>query len=509
MHDKFLSKASELMPELNETIHRPVELVEALPDKNALHGVKMINGKYVENLYSQELQNGDIFTVDFGTHIVGYLTLKIKPVGHQQDSPLRLRLVFGEMPCEIPDFEYAGTLSSTWIQEEIVNIDVLAEPFTLPRRYAFRYLKVEILERCTAYRVKFEDIYCTAVTSSDCSSIEKLNDDMDTMLAKIDEVSIRTLKNCSQEVYEDGPKRDRRLWLGDLRLQAIADYVTFKNYNLVKRCLYLFAGLPHPDGQISSCIFHEPTLSNDSWILNDYSLFFISVLYDYFNETNDLNLLKELWDTAFRQAEIVSEQIDEYGLVKHGQTKYFVDWCEGLDKNTSAQAIAIYTFKQCHALATALNDEKRMSFLEENINVLTKGAVKHLYNNEIGFFESGERNQLSWHSQIWMILAGVFEKDANANLLKRLINSDIEIRPRTPYMYHHFIQALFDCDMKEDAIKYIKAYWGKMVELCADCFWEVFDPDNLLLSPYNSIQINSYCHAWSCTPSYFIRKYLS
>jgi alpha-L-rhamnosidase len=37
----------------------------------------------------------------------------------------------------------------------------------------------------------------------------------------------------------------------------------------------------------------------------------------------------------------------------------------------------------------------------------------------------------------------------------------------------------------------------------------VFDPDNLLLSPYNSIQINSYCHAWSCTPSYFIRKYLS
>ena len=59
-----------------------------------------------------------------------------------------------------------------------------------------------------------------------------------------------------------------------------------------------------------------------------------------------------------------------------------------------------------------------MSFLEENINVLTKGAVKHLYNNEIGFFESGERNQLSWHSQIWMILAGVFEKDANANLKK-------------------------------------------------------------------------------------------
>ncbi len=508
MQDKFLSKASELMPKLYETIYRPVRLAEAVHDKSALHGVKMIYGGRLEDLYSQVLQNGDIFTLDFGTHIVGYLTLKIRPVGHQQDSPLRLRLVFGEMPCEIPDFEYSGGLSSTWIQEEIVNIDVLAVPFTLPRRYAFRYLKVEILGKCTAYRIKFEDIFCTAVTSSNSSNIEK-SGCMDSMLSKIDEVSIRTLKNCSQEVYEDGPKRDRRLWLGDLRLQAIADYVTFKNYNLVKRCLYLFAGLPHPHGQISSCIFHEPTLSNDSWILNDYSLFFISVLYDYYNETNDFDLLAELWDTAFRQVEIVAAQIDEHGLVKNGQSKYFVDWCEGLDKNASAQAIAIYTFKQCRTLAEILNDEKRMHFLDERIKLLTEGAVKHLYNDDTGFFESGEKKQLSWHSQIWMVLAGVFDKETNANLLKKLLDSNIGIRPRTPYMYHHFIQALFDCDMKEEAVKYIKAYWGRMVELDADCFWEVFDPEDLLLSPYNSIQINSYCHAWSCTPSYFIRKYLS
>jgi hypothetical protein len=30
-----------------------------------------------------------------------------------------------------------------------------------------------------------------------------------------------------QEVFEDGPKRDRRLWLGDLRLQALVNDVTF------------------------------------------------------------------------------------------------------------------------------------------------------------------------------------------------------------------------------------------------------------------------------------------
>ena len=36
---------------------------------------------------------------------------------------------------------------------------------------------------------------------------------------------------------EDGPKRDRRLWLGDLRLEALANYETYRNFDLVKRLL--------------------------------------------------------------------------------------------------------------------------------------------------------------------------------------------------------------------------------------------------------------------------------
>jgi len=60
--------------------------------------------------------------------------------------------------------------------------------------------------------------------------------------------------------------------------------------------------------------------------------------------------------------------------------------------------------------------------------------------------------------------------------------------------------------MKQQAIDEIKAYWGKMVEFGADTFWELFDPNNLNYSPYGSKIINSYCHAWSCTPAWFIRQ---
>lgn len=49
--------------------------------------------------------------------------------------------------------------------------------------------------------------------------------------------------------------------------------------------------------------------------------------------------------------------------------------------------------------------------------------------------------------------------------------------------------------------------WGAMVAYGADTFWEIFDPQHPDFSPYGSKLINSYCHAWSCTPAWFIRQY--
>ena len=86
-----------------------------------------------------------------------------------------------------------------------------------------------------------------------------------------------------QTVYEDGPRRDMRLWyvqsspcitklpadiiaqraisrIGDLRLQALCSYATFKDYDLAKRCLYLFAGMPFNDnGLLAACVYEKPT----------------------------------------------------------------------------------------------------------------------------------------------------------------------------------------------------------------------------------------------------------
>lgn len=77
----------------------------------------------------------------------------------------------------------------------------------------------------------------------------------------------------------------------------------------------------------------------------------------------------------------------------------------------------------------------------------------------------------------------------------------------TPYMHHHFADALMQNKMREAAFFHIRYYWGGMVKEGADCFWALYDPTHQAPSPYGSEIIQSYCHAWSCTPAYFIRKY--
>lgn len=114
-----------------------------------------------------------------------------------------------------------------------------------------------------------------------------------------------------QHVFEDGPKRDRRLWIGDLRLQAKANYATFRNLNLVKRCMYLFAGLTRDDGKVGACLFTEPVMQVDDTFLFDYSLFFVSILYDYYQETKDLEIVKELWSTAYCQITLALRDMKE------------------------------------------------------------------------------------------------------------------------------------------------------------------------------------------------------
>ena len=200
-------------------------------------------------------------------------------------------------------------------------------------------------------------------------------------------------------------------------------------------------------------------------------------------------------------------RFDERNVVQEGDSNWcFVDWKEGLNKQASAQAIYIYALNDGIILAEALDKVQLADELKEERKRFVSAALNYFWDEKQGVFISGEKRQISYASQVWMVLAGVKAGEEARMLMDRIVELKPEMGMVTPYMNHHFVEALILCGEKEKAIDYMKYYWGGMLLQGADTFWELYNPDNPQESPYGSSAVNSYCHAWSCTPAYLLRK---
>ncbi len=480
--DYFLSKALENFPKLKFSVLSP-EITEFIGS------------------------NGDSILLDLGEHAVGHFSFTFDRADIFVDAPVRLVVKFGEDMREMNDdfSRYCGTLSKTWLQEEIVNLD-FPQKITMPRRYACRYIKITV-ER-TPRPIRLFDFSFRASTSADVTVLKSVNTE-DGLLNKIDLVATNTLKECMQTFFEDGPKRDRRLWIGDLRLEALTNYYTFNNLEIVKRCLYLFAaGKCNESGFLPSFVYETPYYHSGATHIEDYALLYVVSVCDYFEHTGDKEVVNDLMEICKSQLESFKATLDKNLIAtKRDGWFAFIDWCPGLECMTALQGVYLYTLERFEGLLKAIGDEdyEKYSFL---ISEVRSASKKHLYDeNKKVFVNSLDNDQLSVHSQVWMILGGVITgEDAKKLLLSCLDNKDFK-QPVTPYMRHYVIEAMLKLDMKDEAVQYLKKFWGGMVELGADTFWEAYIPDDLEFSPYNDRMINSLCHAWSCTPSYFIRKY--
>jgi len=504
---EFVARAESLKPKLNEISQPARDLVRPVPDPSAFLRWRMEHEGTIESLDSRRFKAGQSFIVDFGGHRTGYLSFSITPIGFNVDAPIRLRITFGEVPGDVaePLHPYKGTLSEAWLPEEIITVDYLPQTVRMPRRYAFRYVKVEVIATSPSYAARFGDFQAHAVSSA-TASVPALSPEFSEKLRRIDEVSLATLRDCMQTVFEDGPRRDQRLWIGDLRLQALANYASFRNFELVRRCLYLLSAFPRPDGLLHADVFEKPKPTAAGDVIFDYAALFVAVLADYVKESGDKETGRELWTIGKHQLEICSRSLDEHGLLIAPKNVWiFIDWQPVLEHTASMHGVLLYSYRRALELAHELDDTRAVSAYETLISKMAAAARASFYDESQKVFVSGPKRQVSWASQAWLILAGVVDKEAGATALRQVMSDSTAVRPVTPYMYHHVVSALLACGQNQEAVELIENYWGAMVLDGADTFWEVFDPADSLLSPYRDVHINSFCHAWSCTPCYFLR----
>jgi alpha-L-rhamnosidase len=505
--EERVALAERLKPSLARTVHLPASIVEPTADSAAFLRWRMTRIAAGDAIASRLFKPGDAIVLDFGTHLTGYLTLSLRGEGRGIDAPARLKFTFGEVPGEIaePFDPYKGWLSRAWLQDEIINVDVLPATIQLPRRYAFRYVKIEIVATSANYALRIGDVNATAVTSGN-GAVPPLPPSTPELLRQIDEVSIRTLRECMQTVFEDGPKRDRRLWIGDLRLQALTNYATVRNFDLVRRCLLLFAGLPREDGLVAACVFEDPRPLRGHEYIMDYAALYAAAVVDYAKAANDWDFAIALWPVVRRQLQLLTKYVSPEGVFADpGGWWIFIDWSDPLERTASMHGVLLYSLRHALELARKASAPETEEF-EGLIRRMTAGGHRAFFDAAQGVFVSGPKRQVSWATQAWMVLSGVASPAEGASALKAVRALDGAVRPGAPYLYHYVADAMIQCGLKSEALELIRWYWGGMVAAGADTFWEVYDPKNPSLSPYGNVLTNSYCHAWSCTPAYLLRK---
>lgn len=505
-------KAEQAMPELVKTVYRPLYLVEGVRDSSAYQGWRMRRSGELSDYYGVSLKQRPCVTVDFGKHITGRFSFRVRTLSRTQDAPLRLKFTFGEVPAEmnVPFDPFPGTLSRAWMQDEVITLEQIDCDVTLPRRISGRYMRVELLGGSPDFDFAMDDMWFTAESSAPQETVTELPADTPEVIRKINDVSVETLRECMQTVYEDGPKRDHRLWAGDLYLESLANRHSFRNFSLTKRCLYLFASLAAEDGTVVSNIFEkpEPHPQYGSYCLT-YCLLYNSTLLEYLKDTGDYETAEDLWIVARHQVEDALTYVgDDYVFDSSRRPVWlFFDWREGLDADAPIQGAVIFALQQTYELAVMLGRESEVSHWPRIAEKMKKAAMKRYYDKSRGVFVSGPDSQVSVLGQTWMIKSGVVSGKQAQKAIQTALSDDSTVMPGTPYATHYLVDAMLICGMYDQARDYLTDYWGGMVEKGADTFWEAYDPRNDYISPYNFHPLNSYCHAWSCTPVYFIHTW--
>ena len=502
---EWKARGKALDPVLNYETVLPIAEVECVADKDAWQGVAIRPVAEPEAAMADFFQFRT-FRFDFGRHLVGHLELELEYT-RCNDAPVRIVAKFAETPYELAaDFDRCTAhLDHSWLQRETLTFDEAPEgTVRFPRRYAFRYLELKL--GSPNYHTRLKALRAVAETSA--GTLLPASGGLTEEEKAIDRVAAATLRDCMQSVFEDGPKRDRRLWLGDLWMQAKVNAFTYRNYQLAEHSLYLVCSAADEQGEIPSSLLLRKDEVFFANTVPTYSLLLGPMLYDHWQFYQRTEFCRELLPVALRQQEIFRAKIDADGVLHPPKSWWlFIDHDQQwLKPATAALGVYCFSLRETASLMRELGADGAEDLLAE-ADALGAKLRARLWDAELGLMRTdGQENDFSWATQAWLILGGVPTPEQAVGMWERAWSDPAVRKPRTPYLWSVVMEAGLRLGRINEVRDFIREYWGGMVKRGADTFWEVYMPDQPFFSSYGDALMNSACHAWSCIPGYLLRR---
>jgi hypothetical protein len=441
-----------------------------------------------------ELRPGSAGVVDFGEELVGHLTVV-------SGTPMRVTLAPGESELEARDFE--ERIENPLRAAGLVNPGTWRDP----RRSALRWVGVRN-DGVVPVTVEIGlDAFEAALATTGAFASS------DPLLDQIYEVGRRTVLRCTHDYVEDGPKRDRLLWLGDLAAATDVFALAIGDLRPVRRSLLLAAAVQLRNGALPGVSPHPSDL-----VLADYVPQWVLALRDYTRHSGDLDTAALLQATLDRVLRYLAERIGPEGLVGPEEATdwwVFFDWDRRIpfgspvEKRGCVVALSLMTaaaFDAAADLAGWLGAARQAAARREVAAGLREGVLDRAWNDDeralVDWVRGGERTRhVSRFTTAWALLTGLGNRAQRAAMADLLAHPAGRAEPTTTgYGQAYNVAALFEARHPEVALALVRRYWGGMLERGATTFWESFDPDEdrgTELDLYGRRYGVSRCHAWS------------
>lgn len=317
--------------------------------------------------------------------------------------------------------------------------------------------------------------------------VETKPEHADGWLGNIWEMSLRTLRRCMHETYEDCPYYEQMQYTMDTRLQMLFTYALGHDTALARKTLWEYHSSMLPNGALQS---RYPC--SEPQVIPVFSLHWIFMVWDYYWETGDLDTVRGYLGTM-DQVLHYFRQCREDGLAAHLGYWEMVDWTDAWKNNYGVPHACpgpstIQNFQYAYALQRAADLAEALDF-GDWASSYRKEALEicHLLHArcfvpERGLYREGPGlEEYTQHAQIWAVLCGVGDDAFRRSLMQRVLTEDL-IPCSFPLQFYLF-RALEQTGFYEETEK----LWQ---------LWQVLLPQGLTTIPEKPGETRSDCHAW-------------
>ncbi len=392
-------------------------------------------------------------------------------------APMRMEVQYGESAEEALGNPYLGAN------------EIYVPPYgtAYGPKSAFAYALIRFLGGSSPLRFKAIDVDYIYYPVRQAGTFES----SDPVVNKIWQEGAYTAHLCMQDRILDGAKRDRMCLAGGLDISGRVISTVFGDRFLMTKSLQ---GLIDDTGN---------PVSKDVNGIPGFSALWVMCEADYFRHSGDLVHLRSVHESLRSLMEFMATRIDDKGLFTNSNNgSTFIDWSPDLDGDSAeSRRVTVMEFLRAFSEGAWLLEQTGDSSAAEKFHRIAEklrgDTLKNSLDPARGIF--GER----WQTNAMALYAGLADADQREAVWENILSRPYRFNV-TPHLNFYAISAMAEAGRREEALEWIRNYWGGMLRPETTTFWEGYDPrwpqehfHGHLQTDHGEGYFVSLCHGWA------------